>query len=386
MRFSLSNDHYAAAWPLEENYKLEDITQLGVRYASLEEGPEKQNVLLSIVRCFHAYLMKYTEMVQRGHIPIYKNRMNPDSANFLRRFVRRGDQPNRENLRAACKTLHLAFEQLSADETYNILASILIRVINAYDPEYTGKIRLVAEAIDRRAAVDEVITGDELGLAFDPQRFLRWLARKGNLELVRDPRKGKIIGFRKAAWPPSASVLGAAPIGLAYHVQKWFGSCLQTYITTQMKTVEVRGEMLPLSHRKAHAGPRIGEEVHGDQGLPCASGEGILNPRSGRSYRSDVALWQGQFDISKLDLRWVDETRDPLFADLSPYERRILYLRFAGGRTWKIIAKLCRKGIKTVQGDYCAILDKIRNKGEIAPVFPDLDLEAAAGRRSGQGS
>ena len=85
MRFALSNDHYAAAWPLEENYKLEDITQLGVRYASLEEGPEKQGVLLSIVRCFHVYLMKYTEMVQRGHIPIYKNRMNRDSANFLGR-------------------------------------------------------------------------------------------------------------------------------------------------------------------------------------------------------------------------------------------------------------------------------------------------------------
>jgi hypothetical protein len=62
-----------------------------------------------------------------------------------------------------------------------------------------------------------------------------------------------------------------------------------------------------------------------------------------------------------------------LFAGLSPYERRILYLRFAGGRTWKIIAKICRKGIKTVQEDYCAILDKLRNKGEIAPVFPDLD-------------
>jgi hypothetical protein len=42
MRFALSNDHYAAEWPLEENYKLEDITQLGVRYASLEEGPRNR--------------------------------------------------------------------------------------------------------------------------------------------------------------------------------------------------------------------------------------------------------------------------------------------------------------------------------------------------------
>jgi len=85
-------------------------------------------------------------------------------------------------MQAACKTLHLAFERLSADEVYNILSGILMRVIKAYDPGYTQKIKLVAEAIDRRASIDDVITGDELELPFEPRRYLRWLARNGNLE------------------------------------------------------------------------------------------------------------------------------------------------------------------------------------------------------------
>jgi len=155
MRYSLSNDHYAAEWPLEETYRLEDITQLVVRYAGMEDGGEREEVLLAILRCFHSYLMKYTDMIQRGHVPVYKGRINQDSGNFLRRFVRRGDTATLVSMQTACKTLHVAFGRLSADEVYNILTGILMRVIKAYDPGYTQKIKLVAEAnrppgIDRR--------------------------------------------------------------------------------------------------------------------------------------------------------------------------------------------------------------------------------------------
>jgi len=102
-----------------------------------------------------------------------------------------------------------------------------------------------------------------------------------------------------------------------------------------MNDVETRGDILQLNHRKMRVGPKTGEEVVGDWGLPCASHEGIVNARTGHSYRSDVTLWRSQFDVGKMDLRWVDHTSDPLFAGLSPYERKVLYLRFAGGRTCK---------------------------------------------------
>ena len=38
-----------------------------------------------------------------------------------------------------CKTLHLAFGKQGADEVYNILAGLMIKVINGYDPHYTDK-------------------------------------------------------------------------------------------------------------------------------------------------------------------------------------------------------------------------------------------------------
>jgi hypothetical protein len=45
--------------------------------------------------------------------------------------------------------LHLAFGKQSADEVYSILAGLLIKVINGYDPGYTDKVKLVVEAINR---------------------------------------------------------------------------------------------------------------------------------------------------------------------------------------------------------------------------------------------
>ena len=80
---------------------------------------------------------------------------------------------------------------------------------------------------------DRVITGDELGLPFDPRRFLRWLLRKGLLGAIGSDKCTTIVGFRIASWPPPKKLLNAKPIGSAYHVQKWFGSYLQAYITSK---------------------------------------------------------------------------------------------------------------------------------------------------------
>ena len=68
---------------------------------------------------------------------------------FLRRFLPPGTLFSRESLHAACLNLHLAFGKQSADEVYSILAGLLIKVINGYDPCYTDKVKLVVEAINR---------------------------------------------------------------------------------------------------------------------------------------------------------------------------------------------------------------------------------------------
>jgi hypothetical protein len=368
MRFALSTSHYAANWPREEVNKLEDVTDLGVLYASLSDGPERKTVLLSILRAFYSYLLKYAEMIQRGHLPVYRGHISKDSVYFLRRFLRSGDQPTRAALQAACRTLHLAFPRQSFDEVYNILTGLLIKVIDTYDPHYTDKVKLVVEAINRRADPDAIITGPELGLQFDPKRFLRWMARNGLLETLRDPedKRGKILGFRIAAWPPDKKLLNSKPIGLAYHIHRWFGAdYLQKYITSKMKEVEIKDGMLQLGGvcgPGVFVGDKYTRSVSSDMGIPCSSGLGIANPRTGTEFKSDTILWRSDLDLGKMNLRWVADNKDPLFSRLSRYERQILYLYFSQEQSWKDIARAYRKGIKTGQDDYLEDPRKIRKR------------------------
>ena len=58
MHYALSSTHYAAQWPKEEIHQPGAVTDLGIQYASLSEGQEREAVLLSILRAFHAYLLK----------------------------------------------------------------------------------------------------------------------------------------------------------------------------------------------------------------------------------------------------------------------------------------------------------------------------------------
>jgi hypothetical protein len=125
----------------------------------MADGPEREEVLLVILRAFHSYLLKYTDMIQRGHLPTYKGHASNDTVYFLRQFLRPGDKPVRANLQAACRTLHLAFPHQSFDEVYNILTGLMIKVINTYDPHYTDKVKLVVEAINRLADPRERATG-----------------------------------------------------------------------------------------------------------------------------------------------------------------------------------------------------------------------------------
>jgi len=336
------------------------------------DSPEREAILLRILQAFHSYLLKYTDMIQRGHLPNFKGHVSSDTAYFLRQFLRPGEEPVRSTLQAACRTLHLAFPRQSFDEVYNILTGLMIKVVNTYDPHYTDKVKLVVEAIDRLADPDAVITGPELNLPFEPKRFLRWMARNELLETIRDPedKRGKIIGFRIAAWPPKKKLLNSKPIGLAYHIQRWFSNhYLKGYITTKMKEVEVKDGMMQLEHRKTVHNLMHGEKSSlRDCAMPYTANYGPSADSKntmlykGQQYSADTELWQGDLDLGKMSLRWVANTKDPLFARLSRYERQILYLYFSQEQSWKDIARACRRGIKTVQDDYLKILEKIRKR------------------------
>jgi len=107
---------------------LQAITDLGIRYATMADGEDREDVLLVIVRAFHAYVLKYADRIQRGHLPVYRGHANQDSVAFLRRFLRLATRLPTKGLKLACRTMHLAFSGQSYDEVYNILVGLLINL------------------------------------------------------------------------------------------------------------------------------------------------------------------------------------------------------------------------------------------------------------------
>jgi hypothetical protein len=67
--------------------------------------------------------------------------INKDTHLLLCCFIARGQEINRASLGAACRTLHLAFKGMGADEVYDQLMMCLVRAIKKYDPYYSDKVK-----------------------------------------------------------------------------------------------------------------------------------------------------------------------------------------------------------------------------------------------------
>lgn len=81
-------------------------------------------------------------------------------------------------------------------------------------------------------------------------------------------------------------------------------------------------------------------------------------------------------DVTKLDLAWVNETDDALFAALSRRERQLLYLVFAREMPWKDVAESFDIGPREAQRWYERVLIKVKQR--IAPATNRSELREAA--------
>ena len=93
--FNLPARHYAASWKIdpEDRLNISSMTDLGLRYVQAE-GREKEDLFLEICQNFHTYLMKYLVMICRGHVPVWRARINTDAAAFLKYFIPKGSKLN----------------------------------------------------------------------------------------------------------------------------------------------------------------------------------------------------------------------------------------------------------------------------------------------------
>ena len=232
--YNLPAGHYAAPWKVDDEFSLnnEEITELGCRYAAAD-GQEKEDLLLELCRNFHTYWMKYLVMICRGHVPMYRNRVNTETAAFLKYFLPEGlNKVDVPTAQVAVKTFHLAFKGMDSGEVYDVLMEQFLMAVAKYDPQYTEKVKLVVECMENELSNYKQVRTCDLNrhLEFDGDRFLRLLARRGFLAAVKG-KNGKICGWvRTGQWPPPAKFFESGVIGFAYYLQTWFRYYLQQWI------------------------------------------------------------------------------------------------------------------------------------------------------------
>ena len=370
---TLSSDHYAAKWkvPNEEDFNnREEVNKLGVTYATLDPGPEREAILLQLMENFHGYIMKYLSMIVKGKVPPIKSAAGRDTAVFLKTLVPKNvdrKTVSRNTLQNVCKTLHLAFKQMTSEDIYDILVLCLMRAIDRYDPTYTDKIRKVNQVINesfpkRRGKAIE-FTADEITarLGFDCTGYIRLLVRKGFLSSVIGPKK-KIAGYKRLQWPPPQSFFESGPVGLTYFIQMYFRYYLHEYISTEMSSLESQDGVLQLDYRTLHQSEQGSGEFR-DAGLPHADGD--FTGSDGQSWAADTNLIRMPLDVSEMTPDWVLETNDKLFKKLTPSERNILRMVWVQEYSWKDIGLVLGCDSQTAKKKYVEVMTYLKGHATI---------------------
>ena len=323
----------------------------------------REERLLELIKYFHPYLMKYLDMIVRGHVSGWRTGRNKDTEAFLRCLIKRGTELTGEIARSTAKYLHLAFKQQDADDIYDVLIICLIRAIKNYDPNYTAKLRRIIDYINGLEKQKSFTPRQvDVALGFNTIKYLRLLSRHGFLAAQRERKK--VIGYLKSdTWPPNTKVFGKGIIGFVYYVQKWFRYFLKENIERSLNSVESKGieggyGLMQLEHRR-NIDPD-GIDISDEYMLPCATGK--IQDQNGQMWAADVDMVNKCFDLSGLTLDWVANTEDPLFRKLTPQERYILYALFKQEMSLKDVAYALKLDIKECKELYNQILVYLKDK------------------------
>ena len=380
-RIEFSKEHYAAKWPLPaecDHYDRKAVNILGLAFAGMEPGPDKDAAGLELVKCFHPYLMKYLFMICRGHLPDMHSAMGRDCAEFLRLGIKKGNREDSVALLDECRKLHLAFKQETSDDVYDVLVVCLWRALCHYDPSYTGKVKAVCEAIKHGHLAKEKLlnigaVSDVVG--FDSLGCLRLLASKEFLVSIKG-KKNEVIGYQRTmAWPPPESFHESGPIGLAYFLQKWFRLYLRQYIEEALGTFECHEDVMQLDNLVVVTTTGGGLDVNSAGRIPDANG---TEDSKGLRWKVDEGLTRLVLDVSVMDLEWVNQTADSLFHGLTREQRYLLFLVHVRGLSWKEIGETwgyTRKTARRVAQDmYTAVMKQIRESADLPEILTEVQV------------
>lgn len=357
---NLSSEHFASRWPIpskEDFHDYEDTNILGIKYANLTDGVAKEELMLQLTQCFHGYLMKYLNMIVRGHLPPVTSPAGKETIKFLNLLSSSGKDSSNKVYGEICRTLHLAFKQATTDDIYDSLLMCLMRAVQKYDPKYVEKLRKVCEIITikckgkpRKIGTIPEFTATEIAskLGKDGEEinsYLRKLVKRGHLRSIANNKK-KVIGYRRVndSWPPPPVLFKGGPVGFTYAVQTYFRFYLHEYITKQMRSIESKEGMLQLDHRAS------GDTSWGsmsDPGLPHS--DGAFTDSSGQNWAADTTLMNLPLDVSVMNDSWVNSTEDRLFRNLEKSERYLLYLIYVKEYSISQISSILGLDPKTIR-------------------------------------
>jgi hypothetical protein len=153
-------------------------------------------------------------MICRGHVPVtgvgkHPSWVNSDVAPFIRYFLPKGEQLNKQTASKVVRHFHLAFKGMETEEVYDVLMEQLIAALNGYDPNYKQKVKLVVETVENELSKQKQFSSDDIGryLEFDCTRHLRLLARSGFIQVVSGGKE-KLPRTPKPHLSPGAALEG----------------------------------------------------------------------------------------------------------------------------------------------------------------------------------
>lgn len=361
--YHLSSQHFAASWPTSNETAVQNdrevVNNLAIRFADLQEGPEKEEVFLQLVKFFHGYLMKYLFMVVRGIIPSPTTPAGKDSIFFLKTLMPKHMPVNHQTLLAMCRSLHLAFKQQSTDDIYDNMVYCFLRACRKYDPHYSTKVKEVYQAIDAKLKCSDQVAVEQVSEAvgFNSLNCIRWLGSKGVLQSITDSKR--VVGYTWGKnWPANPKLFASGPIGFTYYAVRQFKYYLNEYVKKQMEAVEAQEHVLQLDYlagSNSDNGPIVDEP-----GLPHRYGN--ITDREGSSWAADTYLMDAPLDISEMSHEWVKATNDKLFKNLTPTERLILKMAFVDERTWVDIGATLDCNANTAKANFDQIMEYLRNR------------------------
>lgn len=356
----LESGHYAAKWPVSSDKEFNDlkvVNQAGIDYANMSDGPAREDKLWEIVKYFHGYVFKYTDLIAAGHLP-QMHYFNADTRAFLHFFLPPGAEHDDKAYAKTAKHLHLAYPCQSATEIYDALTILLLKCVKKFDPNYHIKVQDTVKVI-AKLTKKKYFTVVEVAkkVKFDPLGAIRLLARRDYLKAVRASGK-RLVGYKiTKSWPPVPGTF-SQPVGFVFVVQRWFRYYLQEAIDDQTNTLEAKahGNLLQLEHRAVSSE----EEVDFYEVMPSL--EGAITDAQGQSWAADTSLMKKSLDISQMTSTWVEKTDDKLFSKMTKRERNILYLVYVKELPWKQISVTLNLPINQVQKIHADIITFLQGK------------------------